>query len=191
MAGLIEAELRQVGFDKPAFDTIVASGPNSAVPHRDCDRRWLGRGLVVLDFGGMLDGYAVDLTRTITVGRRRDGHGGCSKKWWPLSRRPLRNRKRPAGHCGGRRGAERAGAGGLRRGVQSRDWRRVGPRNARTSAGSRCRADLEVERWKAGMVFTFEPGAYLSRTGAACRIEDDVVVTADGAEWLTDVPRLL
>ena len=69
MAAGIDAELRRVGFDKPAFDTIVASGPNSALPHyRAGDRRLAAGDLVVLDFGGMFDGYAVDLTRTIAVG---------------------------------------------------------------------------------------------------------------------------
>jgi Xaa-Pro aminopeptidase len=69
VAAIIEAELRRVGFDKPAFDTIVASGPNSAVPHYRAGDRVLTAGdLVVLDFGGMLHGYAVDLTRTIVVG---------------------------------------------------------------------------------------------------------------------------
>ena len=73
MAAVIEAELRHVGFDKPAFDTIVAAGPNSAVPHyRAGDRRLSEGDLVVMDFGGMLDGYAVDLTRTMTVGRPRE-----------------------------------------------------------------------------------------------------------------------
>ena len=69
IAALIEAELRKVGFDKPAFDTIVASGLNSAVPHYRAGDRVLTAGdFVVLDFGGMFRGYAVDLTRTITVG---------------------------------------------------------------------------------------------------------------------------
>ncbi len=69
VAAIIEAELRRVGFDKPAFDTIVASGPNSAVPHYRAGDRVLTAGdLVVLDFGGMFHGYAVDMTRTITMG---------------------------------------------------------------------------------------------------------------------------
>src|SRR6185295_6882253 len=70
VAAVIDTELRRVGFEKPAFDTIVAAGPNSAMPHYRAGDRVLENGdLVVLDFGGVLDGYAVDLTRTITVGR--------------------------------------------------------------------------------------------------------------------------
>jgi Xaa-Pro aminopeptidase len=59
-----------VGFSQPAFPTIVASGPNSALPHAHPTDRCLTRGdLVVLDFGGVLDGYCVDLTRTAGVGQ--------------------------------------------------------------------------------------------------------------------------
>ena len=69
VASGIDAELRRVGFDKPAFDTIVAAGPNSAVPHyRAGDRQLAAGDLVILDFGGMFRGYAVDMTRTIVVG---------------------------------------------------------------------------------------------------------------------------
>ncbi|MDQ3169918.1 MAG: M24 family metallopeptidase, partial [Acidobacteriota bacterium] len=58
------------GFSRPAFETIVASGPNAALPHaRPGDRRLTRGDLVVVDFGGMLDGYAVDITRTVSVGR--------------------------------------------------------------------------------------------------------------------------
>src|SRR5690606_31542618 len=54
---------------KPAFDTIVASGPNSALPHYRAGDRVLAPGdLVVLDFGGVMDGYCSDITRTVAIG---------------------------------------------------------------------------------------------------------------------------
>ena len=70
VAGVIEGALRKAGYERPAFDTIVASGPNSALPHYRAGHRTLHTGdLVVLDFGGVLDGYCSDLTRTVSVGQ--------------------------------------------------------------------------------------------------------------------------
>src|SRR5262245_47338369 len=68
VADAIDAALRTAGFSRPAFPTIVASGPNSALPHaRPTDRRLAPGDLVVLDFGGVLDGYCLDLTRMAAV----------------------------------------------------------------------------------------------------------------------------
>ena len=69
MAADIDDRIRRGGFERPAFDTIVASGPNGALPHaRPGDRRLQPGDLAVLDFGGVYDGYCVDLTRTRSVG---------------------------------------------------------------------------------------------------------------------------
>jgi Xaa-Pro aminopeptidase len=190
VAALIEAELRRVGFDKPAFDTIVASGPNSAVPHYRAGDRVLTAGdLVVLDFGGMFRGYAVDLTRTITVG--------------PPSARQRRLLEDIAA-------AQDAGYAMVRQGVPATDIDRA-TRESMTAAGlgeafghgtghglglevherpriAQFRAELPGEPLEPGMVFTIEPGAYYPEWGGA-RIEDDAALTTTGAVWLTEVPR--
>jgi len=190
VAAIIEEELRRVGFDKPAFDTIVASGPNSAVPHYRAGDRVLTPGdLVVLDFGGMFCGYAVDLTRTITVG--------------PASTRQRKLLEDIAA-------AQDAGFGMVRQGAPATDIDR-GAREAMTAAGlgeafghgtghglglevherpriAQLRAGLPIEPLQPGMVFTIEPGAYFPGWGGA-RIEDDAALTASGAVWLTSVPR--
>jgi Xaa-Pro aminopeptidase len=190
VAALIEAELRRVGFDKPAFDTIVASGPNSAVPHYRAGDRVLTAGdLVVLDFGGMFRGYAVDLTRTITVG--------------PASARQRRLLEDIAA-------AQDAGYAVVREGVPATDIDRA-TRESMTAAGlgeafghgtghglglevherpriAQFRAELPGEPLQPGMVFTIEPGAYYPEWGGA-RIEDDAALTTTGAVWLTEVPR--
>jgi Xaa-Pro aminopeptidase len=75
----IDWKLRRAGFERPAFDTIVASGPNAALPHARPTERKLREGdLVVLDFGGVYDSYCVDLTRTVSIGppdrRAREVH---------------------------------------------------------------------------------------------------------------------
>src|SRR5207302_8721899 len=65
----IDSRVHQAGFERTAFDTIVASGPNAALPHaRPGERTFTEGDLVVLDFGGVYDSYCVDLTRTVSIG---------------------------------------------------------------------------------------------------------------------------
>jgi Xaa-Pro aminopeptidase len=191
VAAAIDAELRRVGFDKPAFDTIVAAGPNSAMPHYRAGNRQLASGqLVILDFGGMLNGYAVDMSRTIAV-------GGADTRQRRLLEQVVEAQAaafdaiaigRPATDVdGAARGVlEREGLGeafshgtGHGLGLEVHERPRV----------AKYRPELPAEPLQAGMVFTLEPGVYLDGWGGV-RIEDDVVVTPGGAEWLTDVPRL-
>ncbi len=183
VAAIIEAELRRVGFDKPAFDTIVASGPNSAVPHYRAGDRVLTAGdLVVLDFGGMFRGYAVDMTRTITVGpASATAADGC----WTTSRRRRTPASRRRGRASrptdidraARESMDAAGLGecfghGTGHGLGLEVHER--PRIAQSAAG------LPGEPLQPGMVFTIEPGAYFPDWGGA-RIEDDAALTASGA----------
>jgi Xaa-Pro aminopeptidase len=190
VAALIEAELRRVGFDKPAFDTIVASGPNSAVPHyRAGDRVLTGGDLVVLDFGGMFNGYAVDMTRTVTIGpatarqrRLLDDVGAAQDAAFAAVRRgvlatDVDRAARESLAAAGLADAFGHGTGhGL--GLEVHERPRVAP----------MRPGLAAEVLQPGMVFTIEPGAYFADWGGA-RIEDDVALTTSGAMWLTDVPR--
>ena len=79
LAMTIDWRIREAGFERPAFETIVASGPQAALPHaRPTGRRLIEGDLVVLDFGGVYDSYCVDLTRTVSIGpaskRARDVH---------------------------------------------------------------------------------------------------------------------
>lgn len=190
VAAGIDAELRRVGFDKPAFDTIVAAGPNSAMPHYRAGDSQLAVGqLVILDFGGMFNGYAVDMTRTIAV-------GGADRRQRRLLEQVIEAQAaafdairvgRPATDVdrAARAVLERDGLGdafshgtGHGLGLEVHERPRV----------AKYRPELPAEPLQAGMVFTLEPGAYLDGWGGV-RIEDDVVVTSDGAEWLTDVPR--
>jgi Xaa-Pro aminopeptidase len=69
LASTLEYRMTQLGADKPAFDTIVASGPNGAIPHHKPTDRPIRRGdLVTIDFGAQYGGYNADMTRTIAVG---------------------------------------------------------------------------------------------------------------------------
>ena len=185
VAAEIDALLRRAGFARPAFETIVASGPNSALPHARpgrpaCCRPGDG---VVLDFGGVYDGYCVDLTRTVQLRAGaaafvRDCIEAVAEAQRPRSRRCGRG-ARPAPST--RRRAAVLAAHGLGEAFGARHRARLGlevheePRiTRRRSAGYRTRS-LEP-----GMVFTIEPGAYVPGVGGV-RIEDDVLVTETGA----------
>ena len=190
VAAIVEAELRRAGFDKPAFDTIVASGPNSAVPHYRAGDRVLERGdLVVLDFGGVFYGYSVDLTRTITLGpptdrqrRLLDDVAAAQDAGFAVVREgvPATDIDRATREAMARAGlADVFGhATGHGLGLEVHERPRVAP----------FRAELPGEPLQPGMVFTIEPGAYFPDWGGA-RIEDDAALTDSGAVWLTDVPR--
>ena len=192
VAAAIESAMRAAGYERPAFDTIVGSGPNSALPHYRAGDRALARGdLVVLDFGGVLDGYCSDVTRTVAIGA--------------IS--PEARRIYDAVYD-----AQRAALAAVRPGVvttaidaAARDvleQRGLGPAFGHgTGHGlgldihedpkvTRPRPDVPAIRLAPGMVFTIEPGAYVAGF-AGVRIEDDVLVTETGCEILTDVPREL
>jgi Xaa-Pro aminopeptidase len=190
----IDTVIRRAGFEKPAFETIVASGPNSALPHARPTNRKLSEGdLVVLDFGGVYDSYCVDLTRTVVVGpasqRARDVHAAVL-----------------GAHD---RAIEAAGPGASRFGIDAaaRDFLTAAGMGAAFGHGTGHGLGIEVheepritrhgpgvdtsrEAVVPGMVFTIEPGAYFPGWGGV-RIEDDVLVTESGVELLTQAPTEL
>jgi Xaa-Pro aminopeptidase len=73
LAILLDHAMALLGAERPAFDTIVAAGPNGAIPHHAPTSRPLQRGdLVTMDFGALCDGYHADMTRTVAVGQVAD-----------------------------------------------------------------------------------------------------------------------
>jgi Xaa-Pro aminopeptidase len=73
VATLLDHTMALLGAERPAFDTIVASGPNGSIPHHAPGDRELERGdLVTMDFGALCDGYHADMTRTVAVGQVAD-----------------------------------------------------------------------------------------------------------------------
>jgi Xaa-Pro aminopeptidase len=70
LATLLDHTMALLGAERPAFDTIVAAGPNGAIPHHAPTMRELQRGdLVTMDFGARHDGYHADMTRTVAIGQ--------------------------------------------------------------------------------------------------------------------------
>jgi Xaa-Pro aminopeptidase len=189
VAADIDAAIRAAGFERPAFDTIVASGPNSARPHARPGGRILSPGDgVVLDFGGVYDGYCVDLTRTLHVGPAspdvkrlvdavRRAHAAAIAAVKPGTRpSDIDAAARSVLSKEGLGEAFGHGTGhGL--GLEVHEDPRI----------SKLPGALPDDPVVPGMVFTIEPGAYVEGVGGV-RIEDDVLVTEAGCEVLTDVP---
>ena len=185
----IDRRVRQAGFQRPAFDTIVASGPNAALPHARPGERTITEGdLVVLDFGGVYDSYCVDLTRTVSVGpassRAREVYDAVLEAHDRAIASVAPGRSRFAIDAAAR---EVLGRHGLSEAFGHGTGHGLGidvhedPRISKQGPGVNTE-DLAVA---AGMVFTIEPGAYLPGWGGV-RIEDDVLVTDIGVEVLTD-----
>src|SRR6202046_5410654 len=69
LAAALDRQMVDLGAERPAFDTIVASGPNGAIPHHAPTDRPLRRGdLITMDFGALYGGYHADMTRTVALG---------------------------------------------------------------------------------------------------------------------------
>ena len=189
IARAIDLAIDRAGFSEPAFPTIVASGPNSAHPHaRPTDRQLAEGDLVVLDFGGVLDGYCVDLTRMAAVGQASARAGALFAAVHEAQAAAIETVR--AGVTGAavdaaaRRVLDARGLAnaflhstGHGLGLEVHEAPRLSPERSGPA-----------ESLEAGMVCTIEPGAYLEGF-AGVRLEDDVLVTADGCDVLTDAPR--
>jgi Xaa-Pro aminopeptidase len=182
VARLLESQMRELGAEKPAFDSIVASGPNGAIPHHSPgDRPIEGGDLVTIDFGARYEGYHADMTRTVAVGHA----AGWQRDLYDLVRR-----------------AQRAGRHAVRPGVTAGQVD-AAARNMITEAGHGpdfCHGlghgvGLEIHelpflgpertgRLEDRVPITVEPGVYLPGRGGV-RIEDTLVTRAAGPELLT------
>lgn len=184
-AEIVYRHLRK-GAERMAFDPIVAAGPNGALPHARAGSRPLQRGdLLVIDVGGVLDGYASDMTRTVAVGEPGDEARRVYGVVLEAQQRALDAARAgmaaSALDAAARDVIAEAGYGdyfghslGHGIGLQTHEWPSVSFRND---------APLPERA-----VVTIEPGVYLpGRLGV--RIEDMVVLYADGAENLTATPK--
>jgi Xaa-Pro aminopeptidase len=188
LAAEIEFRMRHLGADGPSFDTIVASGARSALPHAHPTAGEIRPDqLLLIDMGASVAGYASDMTRTFAVGALN------SKAKW-IYRAVLESQLaaidaiRPGVTANvvdqaARRVLRRFGydklfmhSTGHGLGLEIHEGPRVGKKAA--------------QKLEAGMVITIEPGVYLEGFGGV-RIEDTVVVTPTGHEVLTPTSKQL
>jgi Xaa-Pro aminopeptidase len=182
LAWLLDELFHELGAEAPAFETIVAGGPNSARPHsRPGDRKVEAGETVVVDSGAKLDGYCSDCTRTFATGplpeRLREAYAVCLEAQLAGLEAVRAGATGVAADAAARRVIDDAGFGeafghGLGHGVGLAVHE--APRLARESS------DTLV----AGNVVTVEPGIYLEGLGGI-RIEDLVIVGEEGPEVLT------
>jgi Xaa-Pro aminopeptidase len=183
IATRLEAALRRRGSEWHPFQTIVASGPRSALPHARASGRAVGSGeLLLLDFGAQLRGYCADLTRTVVVGRadqrQREIYGVVHDA-------QLRARE------GIRPGMSGKEADALARDlIVARGFGEAFGHSLGHGVGLEVHeaprlAVTAEEPLPAGAVVTVEPGIYLEGWGGT-RLEDDVHLLPDGPRCLTD-----
>ena len=182
----LEVQMRRSGAEAVAFDPIVGSGELSAHIHHTPSDRLLQTGdLVLLDFGCSVDGYCSDLTRTVVLGAATD------------EQRDLYATVLRAQSVG--IAAVRAGAAGTGCDAAAREVIEAAGHGSHFGHGLGHGVGLEVheaprlhriseDELTEGDVVTVEPGIYIQGAGGV-RIEDCVLVTADGAEVLGKAPK--
>lgn len=178
----LEFFMRKQGATQSSFDTIVASGFRSAMPHGVASTKEIQAGeLVTLDYGALYEGYVSDITRTVAVGDISDE---LKKIYDTVLEAQLR-------------GVDgiKPGMSGIEADALTRDYIKeqgygeyfghstghgIGL-EVHEGPGLSFRSDIKLEP---GMVVTVEPGIYIPNVGG-CRIEDDIVITETGNERLT------
>lgn len=183
----LDSAMRRLGATGPSFETIVAAGPNGARPHhRPSLRRIRGDEPIVVDFGAMVDGYASDMTRTV----------------WVDDVASAELRRAVVVVAAAQRSGVAVVAAGVDAAAVDRACREVIAEagwSERFVHGTGHGVGLDIheapsvaatstDTLAAGHVVTVEPGVYLPGLGGV-RIEDTVVVTADGCEPLTLTPK--
>ena len=182
----IEYRMRKGGASGPAFESIVAFGERSALPHaRPTSKRLRKNELVVLDLGAILAHYCSDITRTVYVGR-----APARVKMWYKAVLEAQTAAVGAVGNGVSCGEVDAAARNILAGYK---LDRYFTHSTGHGLGLEVHEDPRLARGQgtrleAGNVVTIEPGVYMAGVGGI-RIEDDVAVHPDRTEVLTRVPR--
>jgi Xaa-Pro aminopeptidase len=188
VAAEIEHQARLLGTEGMSFETIVASGVRSALPHgRASAARLPRRGFVTLDFGVILKGYCSDMTRTVYLGKPRANERAAYEA--VLEAQQAAVAAVAAGVTCGE--VDEAARSVLRRAGLAEAFSHSTGHGVGLEIHEPPRIGAEASaRLLAGMVVTIEPGVYLAGQFGV-RIEDMVAVTRTGAEVLTPAPKAL
>ncbi len=178
----LEYAARQAGAEAMSFETIVASGKRSALPHgRATTQELPRRGFATLDFGVVLDGYCSDMTRTVHLGRPTPRARAVYAAVLEAQEAAV-TAVGPGVTCGA---VDRAARSVLKRAGLGKAFAHSTGHGVGLEIHEGPRLAAKVEQTlEPGMVVTIEPGAYLLDTFGV-RIEDMVLVTESGGEVLT------
>ena len=188
VAARLEYYMRSLGSDGVSFDTIVASGHRSALPHGAPTDKVVEVGdFVTFDFGALYNGYHSDTTRTVVMGMANSWHREIYTVVQEAQYRGMKAAK--PGITGKELDAE------IRGYLESRGYGKYFNHGLGHGVGLEIhelpsinsRGDIPLQE---GMVFTIEPGVYIQGRGGV-RIEDTVVLTKEGAHSLTALKKTL
>jgi Xaa-Pro aminopeptidase len=187
LALALDVEMRRLGSEGTAFETIVAAGPNAAKPHHRPSGRQVEAGeMVVVDFGARVDGYCSDMTRTIWVS------GRVTPELREIYSVVLASQE--AGLAAVRDGAKGAAVDrACREVVEAAGWGEKFVHGTGHGVGldiheAPAVAATSEDILTCGHVVTIEPGIYVPGFGGV-RIEDTVVVEEGGCRALTASPK--
>ncbi len=179
---LLENRMRELGADDIAFASIVASGPNSAIPHHEPTTRELSSGdLLKIDFGAKVDGYHSDCTRTFVMGKPAE---------WQIE---LHQAVAQAQQSGRDKISSAVKFSAVEQSVNDSlsesGYREFFTHGLGHGVGLEIHEEPFFSRTQTGKiapntVITIEPGAYLPERGGV-RIEDTVAVTSQGHDNYT------
>lgn len=186
IAAELDYQMRALGAEKAAFETIVACGPRTALPHAHPTQHRLGENeLLLIDMGASQEGYASDMTRM--------AHSGVPPRRIARMYKAVLEAQLAAINAV-RAGVTTGAVDAAARGVLKRhELDRVFVHSTGHGLGLEIHEPPRIARkdktkLQAGMAITIEPGAYIEGLGGI-RIEDTVLVTEHGAEILTPTPK--
>jgi Xaa-Pro aminopeptidase len=181
----LERCMRDLGADDIAFESIVASGPNSAIPHHEpTDRQIQSGDFLKIDFGAKIHGYHADCTRTSVIGKPAE---------WQIDLHAAVTTAQHAGRDVIRAGIEfREVESSVNQSLSASGYREYFTHGLGHGVGLAIHEDpffgrVEDAKIAPNTVITIEPGAYLKDQGGV-RVEDTIVVHSNGYENLTNLP---